>query len=88
MAPGGCYDDAVIANKEKGFYNHFVNAIAKEGPICCIWEVRAGISSKEFHEFIDDPYGPGFGLDALMKNCKLIDTSLINGQTPYPIVYS
>ena len=53
MAPRGCYDDAVIANKEKGFYNYFVNAIVKEGPICCIWEVRAGISSEEFQEFID-----------------------------------
>ena len=29
MAPGGGYDDSVIANKEKGFNNHSANAITK-----------------------------------------------------------
>tara|TARA_B100000212_G_C26904868_1_gene335278 strand:+ start:165 stop:371 length:207 start_codon:yes stop_codon:yes gene_type:complete len=40
MAPGDGYDDSVMSNKAKGFNNHFVNAITKEGPVYCIWEVR------------------------------------------------
>ena len=83
MAPGGGYDDSVIANKAKGFYNHSANAITKEGPIYCIWEVKEGISTEEFQKFIDGPSGPGFGIDALMNICKSIDISLMNGQTPY-----
>jgi len=31
MAPGGCYDDAVIDNKAKGFYNHFLMPQQKKG---------------------------------------------------------
>ena len=40
MALGGGYDDSVISNQAKGFNNYSVNAITKEGPIYCIWEVR------------------------------------------------
>ena len=32
MSPGGGWDDAVAANKEKGFYNHSANAVIKTGP--------------------------------------------------------
>ena len=52
------------------------------------WEVKEGISAEEFQEFIDGPSGPGFGQDALMNICKPIDTALMNGQTPYPPVFS
>ena len=45
-------------------------------------------SAEEFQEFIDGPSGPGFGQDALMNICKPIDTALMNGQTPYPPVFS
>ena len=88
MAPGGGWDDAVTANKEKGFYNHSVNAVTKNGPVYCFWEVKEGISAEEFQKFIDGPSGPGFGLDALMNICKPIDTGLMNGQTPYPPVFT
>ena len=88
MAPGGGWDDAVVANKEKGFYNHSANAVTKNGPVFCFWEVKEGISAEEFQEFIDGPSGPGFGQDALMNICKPIDTALTNGQTPYPPVFS
>ena len=33
MSPGGGWDDTVAANKEKGFYNHSANVVAKTGPI-------------------------------------------------------
>ena len=36
MAPGGGWDEAVAANKEKGFYNHSANAVTANGPIFCI----------------------------------------------------
>ena len=57
--------------------------------VLCIvfWEVKEGISAEDFQEFIDGPSGPGFGQDALKNVCKPIDTSLINGQTPYPPVF-
>ena len=57
IAPGGGYDDSVIANKAKGFYNHSSNAITKDGPIYCIWEVKEAISTKEFQKLIDGPSG-------------------------------
>ena len=41
----GGYDDSVMANKEKGFYNHSATAITKEGFIYCIWKVKEGIST-------------------------------------------
>ena len=88
MSPGGGWDDAVAANKEKGFFNHSANAVTKTGPVYCFWEVKEGISAEDFQEFIDGPSGPGFGQDALMNICKPIDTSLMNGQTPYPPVFS
>jgi len=88
MSPGGGWDDAVAANKEKGFFNHSANALTKTGPLYCFWEVKEGISAEDFQEFIDGPSGPGFGQDALMNICKPIDTALMNGQTPYPPVFS
>ena len=88
MSPGGGWDDAVAANKEKGFYNHSANAVTKTGPMYCFWEVKEGISAEQFQEFIDGPSGPGFGQDALMNICKPIDTALMNGQTPYPPVFA
>ena len=33
MSPGGGWDDAVAANKEKGFFNHSANAVTKTGPV-------------------------------------------------------
>ena len=51
MSPGGGYDDAVVANKGKGFYNHYSNAVTKTGPKYSFWEVKEGISAKEFQEF-------------------------------------
>ena len=36
----------------------------------------------------DGPSGSGFGQDALMNICKPIDTALMNGQKPYPPVFS
>jgi len=87
MSPGGGWDDAVAANKEKGFFNHSANAVTKTGPVYCFWEVKEGISAEDFQELIDGPSGPGFGQDALMNICKPIDTALMNGQTPYPPVF-
>ena len=52
------------------------------------WELQEGISAEEFQEFIDLPSGPGYRQDALINICKPIDTSLMNGQTPYPPVFS
>ena len=86
--PGGGWDEAVAVNKEKAFYNHSANAITVNVPIFCIWETKDGVSSEEFQEFIDGPTGPGFGLSVLMNICKTIDTSLMNGQTPYPRVFA
>ena len=31
MAPGGGWDEAVAANKEKGFFNHSANAVTANG---------------------------------------------------------
>ena len=36
IAPDGGYDDSVIANWEKVFYNHYANPITKEKLIYCI----------------------------------------------------
>ena len=63
MAPGGGWEEAVEANKEKGFYNHSAVAITKNGPLYCLWELKGGISVAEFQLFID---GPGArGLDKM-----------------------
>ena len=51
MSPGGGWDDAVAANKEKGFFNHSANAVTKTGPVYCFWEVKEGISAEDFQEF-------------------------------------
>ena len=88
MEAGGGWDEAVEANKERGFFNHSANAVTADGPIYCIWETKEGITLEGFQEFIDGPTGPGFGTNALMNICKQIDTSLMNGQTPYPRVFS
>ena len=48
MAPGGGWDEAVEANKEKGGFNHSANAVTANGPIYCIWEIKEGISIEEF----------------------------------------
>ncbi len=88
LGSGGGWDESVKANKEKGFFNHSANAVSANGPIYCIWEIKEGISMEEFQTFIDGSTEPGFGLNALMNICKPIDTSLMNGQTPYPRVFS
>ena len=74
MAPSGGWNEAVAVNKKKGGYNNSANAVTANGPIYCIWETKEGISIEDFQEFIDSPTGPGFGLNALMKICKPIDT--------------
>jgi len=33
MSPGGGWDEALAANKEKGFYNDSANAMASDGPL-------------------------------------------------------
>tara|TARA_Y100001968_G_C19074178_1_gene579888 strand:+ start:417 stop:683 length:267 start_codon:yes stop_codon:yes gene_type:complete len=88
MSPVGGWDNAVAENKEKGFFNHSANAVSADGSIYCIWEVKEGITAQGFQKFVDGPTGAGFGKNALMNICKPIDTSLMNGQTPYPRVFS
>ena len=88
MASGRGWNEAVAANKEKGFFNYSAIAVAANGHIYCIGKTKEGISIEEFQEFTDGPSGPGFGVSALMNICKPIDTSLMNGQTPYPRVFS
>ena len=78
----------MVVNKVKGIFNHSVNAVTSDGLIDCIWETKEEITAEEFQEFIDGPTGPGFGLTALMNICKPIDVLLMNGQTPYPRVFS
>jgi len=51
-------------------------------------QLKEGISAEEFQKFIDGPSGPDFGQNALMNIYKPIDTSLMNGQAPYPPVFS
>ena len=48
ISPKGGYDNYVIANKAKGFYNHSSIAITKDGPIYCIWEVKKEYLMKNF----------------------------------------
>ena len=55
MAPGGGWDKAVAANKEKGFFNHSANAVSANGPIYCIWEIKRGDFYRRIQEFIDGP---------------------------------
>ena len=82
MAPGGGWDDAVEKHLEAGFFNHSFCPISSEGPVFCIWEVREGITSGQFQDFIDGPMGVNFGLKAMMNICKLINVELA-GNTPY-----
>ena len=44
--------------------------------------------TEEFQNFIDDSSGLVFKYYALMNICKPIDISLMNGQKPYPTVFS
>ena len=81
----GAVDDAVVANKEKDFLIILLMWLIKQDPFIVFGKQRE--FSEEFQEFIDGPSGPGFGQDALMNICKPIDTSLMNGQTPYPRVF-
>lgn len=83
MAPGGGWDDAVVKNLEAGFFNHSFCPTSAEGPIFCIWEVREGMTSEQFQDFIDGPMGVNFGLAAMMNICKAVNVELA-GNTPYP----
>ena len=42
MSPDGGWDDAVAANKEKGFFNHSANAVTKSGPVYCFLGSKRG----------------------------------------------
>ena len=55
--------------------------------IDCIWEVKEGISTEEFQKFINVPLGQLIAIEALMNIWKLLDISLIDGQTPYQRVF-
>tara|TARA_Y100001968_G_scaffold120626_1_gene109841 strand:- start:964 stop:1281 length:318 start_codon:yes stop_codon:yes gene_type:complete len=72
MASGRGWNEAVAANKEKGFFNYsaIAVAVAANGPICCMGKIKEGISREEFQKFTDGPSGPGFGVSALMNICK------------------
>jgi len=48
MSPGVGRDDAVAANKEKGFFNHSVNAVTKTGPVYCFLEVKEVFQLRSF----------------------------------------
>ena len=85
MSPGGGWDEAIAANKEKGFYSHSANSVNSDGPVYCSWETKENITVEEFFY---GPTGPGFGMNALMNICKQIDTSSMNGLTPYPGFYA
>ena len=74
--------------KRNRFFNHSVNVITSNGLIYCIWQTKEGITAEAFQEFIDGPTEPGFGLKSLMNIYKPIDVSLMNGQTPYPRLFS
>ena len=87
MALGYVCNDSVMTNKAKGFYNHSANTITTEKLIYCIWEVKEGISTEEFQKFINVPLGQLIAIEALMNIWKLLDISLIDGQTPYPRVF-
>ena len=50
MGAGCGWDDAVTANREKGFFNHSANAVTKTGPVYFYWEVKEGISAEEFQD--------------------------------------
>ena len=73
--------------RKKGV-NHSANAVTSNGAIYVFWETKERINAEAFQEFIDGPIGPGFGLNALINICKPIDVSLMNGQTPYPRLFS
>lgn len=81
-APGGGWDEAVLANQEAGFFNHSFNPISSEGPAYCIWEAREGITIEQFQEFIDGPNGPDFGVGAFMNIVREINVDLA-GDPPY-----
>ena len=51
--PGSGWYGAVASNKEKGFFNHSANAVAKTEPVYFFSEVKEGISAEVFQEFID-----------------------------------
>ena len=48
MTPGGGYDNSVIPNKVKGFYNHSDNAITKEVPFTVFGRQRKRHLLKNF----------------------------------------
>ena len=76
------------SEQKKSFFNHSANTLTSYGPMSCILETNTSITIEKFQEFIDALTCPGFCLNALINICKLIDTSLIKGQTPYPMVFS
>ena len=82
MAPGGGWDEAVANNLKDGFYNHCFCPLGPEGLACCIWEVREGISSQQFQDFIDGPNCVNFRLGASMNICKAINVEMA-GNPPY-----
>tara|TARA_Y100001968_G_scaffold178965_1_gene163786 strand:+ start:7313 stop:7456 length:144 start_codon:yes stop_codon:yes gene_type:complete len=47
MAAGYGWDDAIPANKEKGFYKHSANAVTSDVPFC-ILEIKENITVEEF----------------------------------------
>ena len=46
MAPGGGWDEAVAANKEKGFYNHSANAVTTNGLSTVFGKQKKGFQLK------------------------------------------
>ena len=53
-------------------------------PIFHTWKAKEEISTEQFQKFINGPPGQVFFINTLMNIFKLIDISIMDGQTPYP----
>tara|TARA_Y100001968_G_C18878772_1_gene490695 strand:+ start:231 stop:479 length:249 start_codon:yes stop_codon:yes gene_type:complete len=77
MVPLGGWKEAVKQIKKRGF-----QSLSKhQMDLFTVFE-------KQKKEFIDGPKEPGLGVNALMNICKPIDVSLMNGQKPYPRLFT
>ena len=48
ISTGGGWEEAVAANKKKGFYNHSASAVASDAALYCILETKESIKIEEF----------------------------------------
>ena len=69
---------------DAGFVNHCFMPMSKDGPMYCVWEVKDGVSTTNFQDFLDSPGGvERTGCKTINNVVMKVDLELTGGVPPY-----